>query len=52
MPDPDGEPFIIGAFNGAELRITTLDTSASHTVSISGFVQEVVKIDRSIFQRT
>lgn len=45
VPDPDGEPFIIGAFNGAELRITTLDTSASHTVSISGFVQEVVKID-------
>lgn len=31
VPDPDGEPFVIGAFNGAELRITTLDTSASHT---------------------
>lgn len=45
VPDPDGEPFVIGAFNGAELRITTLDTSASHTFSISGFVQEVVKID-------
>nr|DAQ74357.1 MAG TPA: hypothetical protein [Caudoviricetes sp.] len=27
------------------IQIATADTSASHTVSISGFVQEVVKID-------
>lgn len=45
VPDPDGEPFVIGAFNGAELRITTLDTSNSHTFSISRFAQEIVKID-------
>lgn len=45
VPDPDGEPFAIGASNGAELRIITSDTSASHTFSISGRVPEVVKID-------
>lgn len=44
VPDPDGEPFVIGAFNGAELRITTIDTSASHTFSISGIVEPIVKI--------
>ena len=44
--DPDGEPFLIGAFNGAELRIITLDTSASHTFSIVSreSVAPVVKI--------
>ena len=43
---PDtGEPFIIGVFNGDGIQIATTDTSASHTFSISGFVQEVVKID-------
>lgn len=36
VPDPDGEPFAIGAFNGEELRIAVLDTSASHTFSVSG----------------
>lgn len=40
-----GEPFVIGVDNGVKIQITTADTSASHTVSISGFVQEVVKID-------
>jgi hypothetical protein len=35
VPDPDGEPFVIGAFNGTELRITALDTSASHTLQRS-----------------
>ena len=45
-PDPDGEPFLIGAFNGAELRITALDTAASHTFSIVSreSVAPVVKI--------
>lgn len=41
-----GEPFLILPLadnQGAE--VYTLDTSTSHTISISGFVQEVVKID-------
>lgn len=41
-----GEPFFISPLaddSGAE--IYTLDTSASHTFSISGFVSEAVKID-------
>lgn len=32
--------------NGAPIQIGTLDTSASHTISISGFVSGEVKIDR------
>ena len=40
-----GEPFLMGVENGAKIQIFTADTSASHTISISGFVQEVVKID-------
>lgn len=41
-----GEPFIIGIQNGERITIFTTDTSDSHTFSISGFAQEVVKIDR------
>ena len=40
-----GEPFAMIVTNGEGFRIATTDTSASHTISISGFVQEVVKID-------
>ena len=40
-----GEPFLMGVNNGNRINILTTDTSASHTFSISGFVQEVVKID-------
>ena len=40
-----GEPFLIGVNNGVEIGIYTADTSASHTVSISEFAPEVVKID-------
>ena len=40
-----GEPFVMGIANGVGLSIITADTSASHTFSISIFVQEVVKID-------
>ena len=40
-----GEPFIMGVYNGEGIKIFATDTSASHTVSISGFVTEVVKID-------
>lgn len=39
-----GEPFLIVP-DGSSIYIYTADTSASHTFSISGFVQEVVKID-------
>ena len=40
-----GEPFLMVIYSGEEMNIATLDTSASHTFSISGFVSEVVKID-------
>ena len=40
-----GEPFLMVVNNGNGMIIATKDTSASHTFSISGFNQEVVKID-------
>lgn len=40
-----GEPFAIAIYNGKGIEILTADTSASHTFSISRFVQEVVKIN-------
>ena len=40
------EPFVMVIRNGAGIIIGTLDTSASHTFSISGFAPEVVKIDK------
>ena len=40
-----GEPFIMVVDNGLGTDIGTADTSASHTISISGLVSEVVKID-------
>ena len=43
-----GEPFVMGILNDEVIQgiqIITADTSASHTVSISGVVSEVVKID-------
>ena len=44
---PDtGEPFLMGVMGDGEAMIYTLDTSASHTFSISGFASEVVKIDK------
>ena len=45
MGSDTGEPFAMGVFNGEGIQITTTNTSAYHTFSISGFVQEVVKID-------
>ena len=51
--DPDtGEPFIIGVSNGEGTQIATTDTSSSHTISIIGFVQEVVKIDEKYLPNT
>ena len=50
---PDtGEPFIIGVSNGKGTQIATTDTSSSHTISIIGFVQEVVKIDEKYLPNT
>lgn len=40
-----GEPFIVMIDNGSGIGIVTTDISASHTFSISGIAQEVVKID-------
>lgn len=39
-----GEPFFMEVYNGQGILIRTLDTSASHTLSISGTVTEIVKI--------
>ena len=44
---PDtGEPFTMMIHNRVGIEIATADTSASHTFSISGMVESVVKIDR------
>ena len=47
-----GEPFIMGILNGKEIQIIIADPSASHTFSISGFVSEVVKIDKKYLPDT
>ena len=47
-----GEPFIMVIYSGKGMDICTLDTSASHTFSISGFVTEVVKIDEKYLPTT
>ena len=52
MGSDTGEPFIIGVSNGEGTQIATTDTSSSHTISIIGFVQEVVKIDEKYFPNT
>lgn len=39
-----GEPFLMIVVNGGGIQIVTADTSASHTISISGVIAEVVKI--------
>ena len=40
-----GEPFIMNVENGKRIHIATADTSASHTISISGYIESVVKIN-------
>ena len=47
-----GEPFLMGVRNGKAIQIVTQNTSASHTFSISGFTQEVVKIDAKYLPNT
>ena len=39
-----GEPFLMLIANGNGIQVYTTDTSASHTISISGFAAEVVQI--------
>ena len=46
-----GEPFLVVS-NGKEIKIGTADTSASHIISISGFVKGVVKIDEKYLPDT
>ena len=41
-----GEPFFMSVDNGRKITIGTADTSASHTISISGYAESVVKIDQ------
>ena len=41
-----GEPFIMAVKIGIGINIGTADTSASHTISISGYAGSVVKIDQ------
>ena len=40
-----GEPFIINVENGLGIAIATADTSSSHTISISEYIESVVKIN-------
>ena len=40
-----GEPFIMNVKNGKRIYIATADTSASHIISISGYMESVVKIN-------
>ena len=47
-----GEPFLMNVENGQGIEIYTADTSASHTLSISEFAQEVVKIDEKYLPDT
>ena len=47
-----GEPFLMSIMNGTGIQIGTADTSASHIISISGFVPEVVKIDKKYLPTT
>ena len=45
-PESDtGEPFVMNVENGKRIHIATADTSASHTISISGYIDSVVKIN-------
>lgn len=39
-----GEPFAIFVYNSGNIEIYTKDSSASHTISISGIVEPIVKI--------
>lgn len=50
--DDTGEPFVMLVSNGKGLQIYTLDTSASHTFSISGFTAQIVQIPNKYISDT
>lgn len=47
-----GEPFLMWINNGSEIEIYTKDASASHTISISGSIAEVVQIPDKYISNT
>lgn len=47
-----GEPFLMGINNGRGIEIYTKDTSASHTISISGSIAEVIQIPDKYISNT
>ena len=47
-----GEPFFIALENNGSIAIATADTASSHTISISGIVTPVVKIDEKYLPDT
>ena len=47
-----GEPFFMGIANGRGIQIAAADTSSSHTISISGWTTQVVKIDEKYLPDT
>ena len=47
-----GEPFCIGIVNVGRIKIVTQNTSSSHTISISGWTTQVVKIDEKYLPDT
>ena len=47
-----GEPFLMGIFTVGRIQIVTQNTSASHTISISGWTTQVVKIDEKYLPDT
>ena len=47
-----GEPFVIAVNKAGLVSIFTVDTSASHTISISGDAESAVKIDRKYLPET
>ena len=47
-----GEPFLMLVVNGSRIGIYTKDTSASHTISISGSIAEVIQIPDKYISNT
>lgn len=47
-----GEPFFMGINNGSRIEIYTKDASASHTISISGSIAEVIQIPDKYISNT
>ena len=47
-----GEPFLMRVFNGRGIEIYTTNTSASHTISISGSIAEVIQIPDKYISNT